>query len=124
MSSHENVGFVGAIGFREDGEHTIFVLWTGVPQGESRGDVTGPDCRVRIVAGPQHAGSWCWGRGQAMKETAYADVEYPGMIYLENTSTRFVVEIISRAHELTTAKDTEKPRFDEVERYPDRNYDG
>lgn len=122
--TNENISFIGALGFRKDSEHTIFILWEGIPRGESSGNVAGPNCRLRIVAGPQKAGSWGAGRGQAMKETAYADVEYPGTINLENTDTKLMIEIISRAHKFATAETTERPRFDEVERYPDRNYAG
>lgn len=109
-ATRKEVGFIGAIGFRSDSKHTMFVLWSGVPNGESRGNVAGPEVRLRIVAGPQYIGRW---HEDEEKETAIADVGTLGLgrVNFENSSTRLVCEISLRACELVTAQDTVKSKY-------------
>ena len=113
-------GYRGAIGFGQDGNHAFFVLWSGVPEkGEGR-SVGFPKPIVRTVAGPQYAGIWAFGNGSRMKETAYAEIDFPGTVHLEYPSTPLIGEILLRAHTLT--KEAEKSEYWESERHPDRDY--
>lgn len=113
----EKVGFKGAIGYTERHEHNIFVLWDFI--WDNSGD---ENARLKIVAGPQQSSTWAYGRGESIKELAFATPAFPGSIYLHHPSTKIVAEILSRANLLASDPKTQQPSYWEKDKYPNQDY--
>lgn len=123
---HPITGFNGVIGLAkkdENHEDFRFSLWNRPPLGNDY-HVFLPNTVLTLIAGPQRAGEWAYGKGERMVEGLWAELSssFDKFINLRSDVAVLTCLVLQRATQLAQNQNCSAESFWEQDRNPSGNF--